>query len=118
MNSPATLKAETAALCLNIEQLEEKLRGKTIAFDDAQRLWSTAYRPKARILAEAMLYYVPSNDQRISVEFESGGRRDIKSDAVNYIEEPLSEELASIHLSTVTKQLRDLTSYLPTEATA
>jgi hypothetical protein len=35
MSSPVALKTETEALCLDMEQLEEKLRAETIAFDDA-----------------------------------------------------------------------------------
>ncbi len=118
MSHPATLKAETEALCHDIKQLKQKLGTKPIAFGDAQRLWNSVYRPKARILAEAMLSYVPSGDPCIMVEFEAGDRRVIKSDAVNCIEVPLSEELASVHLGTVMNQLRDLTNYLPSEAGA
>jgi hypothetical protein len=116
MNSTATLKTEAEGLCNDIQGLEQKLQAKAIAFDVAQQLWISSYRPRARILAEAMLRYVPSSDPRIQVEFEAGDSRVIKSDALICIEEPLSEELASAHLSIVTKQLRDLINDLPTEA--
>jgi hypothetical protein len=85
MNSPATLRTETGARCLDIERLEQQLKTKTIAFDTGRELWDSAYRPKARILAEAMLPYVPTGDPRIHVEFEAGDFRKIKSDAVNCI---------------------------------
>jgi hypothetical protein len=117
MESPASLKAETEALCLDIEQLGKKLGAKTITFDVAEELWRSAYRPKARALAEAMLSYVPSDDPRIIVEFQAGHQRVMKSDAVICIEASLSEGLASVHLCTVVKQLRGLTDYngLPTD---
>lgn len=118
MESPSTLKTATAALCLDLKQLEEKLRAQTIAFDDAQRLWDSSYRPKARLLAEAMLSYVPSESPCIMVEFEAGNQRVIKSDAVNCIEAPFSKELAPTRLFTVSNQLNDLMNYLPTEADA
>jgi len=118
MNSPATLRTETGALCLDIERLEQQLKAKTIAFDTGRQLWDSAYRPKARILAEAMLPYVPTGDPRIHVEFEAGDFRKIKSDAVNCIEAPFLEGTAVAHLGTVVKQLRGLTNYLPTAVEA
>ena len=114
MESPTTtLKAQTKALCRDIEELEQKLGAKAIPFDDAERLWSSAHRPRARILAETLLSYVPSSD--LMVVFQAGKLRVIKSDELTCIEVPLSEELASVHLCTVVKGLRHLTDYLPTE---
>jgi len=118
MNSPATLRTETEALCLDIERLEQQLKAKTIAFDAGRQLWDSAYRPKARMLAEAMLSYVPTGDPRIHVELEAGDFRKIKSDAVNCIETRFLEETAAAHLDTVVKQLSSLTNCLPTEADA
>jgi len=114
MESPSALKADTEALCINLQQLEEQLRAKTISFDEAQRLWNSTYRPKARLLAEAMLSYVPSGDPRIIVQSQIGDQRVIQSDAINCIEGRFSEELAAIQLLTIRDQLRKLANDLPT----
>jgi hypothetical protein len=126
MMSSATLKTETATLCVNIGQLQQKLGRKTIAFDDAHKLWDTVYKPKARSLAAGMLSYVPSDDPKISgdptrliIEGQSGTQyRYFKPDSVACIEEIFSERLASHHLSTVVNQLHRLTDYLSAEAEA
>jgi hypothetical protein len=65
-----------------------------------------------------MVSYVPSGDPRIIVESQVGDRRVVKSDAINCIEGPFSEELAATQLFIIRNQLRDLTNYLPTTPTA
>jgi len=107
--SAATLRVETEELCLNIERLEQQLKAKTTVFDEGKQLWDSTYRPRARMLAEAMLSYVHKGDPRIHEVLAEGNSRLIQSDAVNCIETSLSETSASEHLSTVRKQLRDLT---------
>jgi hypothetical protein len=116
--APATLRTETETLCPHLERLEQQLRAKTIAFDEAKQLWDSDYRPKARTLAEAMLSYVPNNDPGIGVQFQSGDLRICDPDAVKCIEERFLEATACAHLSTVRNQLRKLTRHLPIEAKA
>ena len=113
---PLTLKAETETLCHGIEELEQRLGAKTIPFDDAKRLWNSEYQPKARILAESLLPYVPS--EHLLVDYQDRDWRVVRSDVVTNIAAPLSEELASGQLCAVVKGLRRLTDYLPTEADA
>jgi len=110
------LKAETETLCLSIEELRQKLAEKTVSFRDAEQLWGSVYRPRARGVVENLLSYVPSRE--LIVLLEMGNQRLVKSDEVTCIEQPLTEELASVHLDTVVGQLRRLTGYLPIEANA
>jgi hypothetical protein len=116
MDSLSTLRAETKALRLDIEKLEERLGAETITFENAQRLWSSTHRLKAVHLAERMLSYVPNGDPRIAVLLESGNHRIITSDAVNCIEAPFSEESAVAQLCIVRSQLCKLANNLDADA--
>ena len=114
--SASTLKTEIETLCLSLDQLEQNLAAKIVSFRDAEKLWDSVYRPKALSAVGKLLSYLPSRELMVVVEM--GNQRLVKSDEVTCIETPLTEELASVQLDTVVRQLRRLTDYLPIEANA
>ena len=110
---PERLRSDTSRLCDELElHLAEFDRGE-LTFPEANKLYDSRYRSKARALAEAMLRYVPDNDPRLMMVSRIGNLRTFKSDDVTMIEYPLSEPLTSVHLNIVLKKLRDLIGYLP-----
>jgi len=119
MGSFASVRNETEQICSKIEQLDERCMAGTLDFDVVELIWDSVYRPEARRLAEAMLPYVPTCDPSLMVRGQVGDYRNVTSDILTTINEPLhDDEIASGIFNQVVDGLRKLNTHLPLETHA
>jgi hypothetical protein len=102
------ISAERDELCNHLDRLRQNLDANAVEFDDAERLWLSTYRPKARKVADALLSHLPDGDPRFVTNFRLGNLRIGYADVVTCIETPFCVSTASAHLATVRSQLRKL----------
>jgi hypothetical protein len=112
-STPDVMRLQTDSLCHQLDVLVRKLDDGTLKAEDLQQDFNSSYRPDAVALAEAMLHYVPDHDPRIMMVAGVGNFRSFKSDDMTTIDMALMPEIAATQIRTITKMLRELTTYLP-----
>jgi hypothetical protein len=114
----AALQTKTDAFCLELEQLEQQVKAKSVSAEDAKERWELTYRPEARTLALEILHALPDENRHLMMVSRVGDRRSFKADVLTFIDSSFFEGAVLEPLHTVRKQLRSLISDLSSVANA